>query len=235
MKLSVVVPVYNEVSFIDELLAKVLAAKVNGVEKEIIVVDDFSTDGTREKLSKLKAKDVRVVFHDANKGKGGAIKTGLKQATGGIVLFQDADLEYDPNDYERLVRPIIENRAGVVYGSRFVGKSLRVLGRGRLVLPMHFFGNKILTLLTNVLYGQRLTDMETGYKVFRREIIKNLKLDANRFDMEPEITARLLKKGVRIHEVPITYYARNFSEGKKITWKDGIRAAWCIVKYRFMD
>ncbi len=235
MKLSIVIPVYNEERFVEAILEKVIAAKVDGIEKEVIVVDDFSTDGTREKLSKIKGKNIKVVFHGDNKGKGGAVKTGIQHAAGDIILFQDADLEYDPNDYGRILQPIIDSRASVVYGSRFAGKSLRMIGHGRLVLPTHFLGNKILTLLTNILYGHSLTDMETGYKAFRVEIIKNLKLDANRFDMEPEITARLLKKGVRIHEVPINYFARDFAEGKKITWKDGIRAAWCLIKFRFVD
>lgn len=195
MKLSVVMPVYNEVRFIEAILEKVIAAKVEGVDKEIIVVDDFSTDGTREKLSKIKEKNVKVVFHDVNKGKGSAVKTGLHYASGDVIIFQDADLEYDPNDYEKLVRPIIENIAAVVYGSRFAGKTLRMLGHGRIVLPTHFLGNKLLTFLTNILYGQRLTDMETGYKAFRSEIIRNLKL----------------------------------------TWRDGITAAWCLIKFRFVD
>ncbi len=235
MKLSVVIPVYNESRFIEQILERVLAAKVAGVEKEIIVVDDFSTDGTREKLSVIKRKNVRVVFHDVNLGKGSAIKTGLQHATGGIILFQDADLEYDPGDYEKLVRPIIDNHAVVVYGSRFLGKPFLTLGRDKIILPSHTLGNKILTFITNLLYGKKLTDMETGYKVFKQDIIKNLSLKSKRFDIEPEITSKLLKKRIRIFEVPISYFARDFSQGKKITWKDGIKAAWYLLKYRFSD
>ncbi len=235
MKLSVVIPVYNEVRFIDEIIARVIAAKVAGVEKEIIVVDDFSTDGTREKLSAIKRENVKVVFHDVNMGKGSAVRTGLKHAAGEIILFQDADLEYDPGDYEKLVRPVIEKRAAVVYGSRFLGKPFLTLGRDKIILPSHTLGNKVLTLITNLLYGKKLTDMETGYKVFKSDIIKSLGLKSGRFDIEPEITSKILKKGIGIFEVPISYFARDFSQGKKITWKDGVKAAWCLLKYRFSD
>ncbi len=235
MKLSIIIPVYNEVKTINQILAKISAVRLNKVQKEIILVDDFSTDGTRQEIMKIKDGNVKAVFHERNMGKGSAIRTGLRNATGDVVLFQDADAEYDPDDYGRLIQPIIDNRADVVYGSRFIGKSLKEMGHGRLVLPVHFVGNKILTLLTNVLYGQRLTDMETGYKVFRSSVIKNLGFKAKRFDMEPEITAKLLKRGVKILEVPISYQARGFNEGKKITWRDGLKAAWCLIKFKFVD
>ena len=233
MKLSVIVPVYDEVATIDRILPKILDVKIKDVDMEIVIVDDFSMDGTREKLLRIKDERVKVFFHEKNKGKGSAVRTGLQHVTGDIVLFQDADMEYDPADYEKLILPIVENRADVVYGSRFTGKSLKALGYGRLILPMHFIGNKLLTLITTILYGQRLADMETGYKVFRNSVIKSIDLTARRFEMEPEITAKLLKRHIKIYEVPISYSARDFSEGKKITWKDGVKAAWCLIKYRF--
>ena len=234
MKLSIVMPVYNEAKTISQILAKIGAVDLGKIQKEIVVVDDFSTDGTREQLAKMK-KGMKLVLHEKNKGKGSAIRTGLAHATGEVIIFQDADTEYDPNDYIKLIAPIIEGKAEVVYGTRFSGKSLRDLGKGKLVLPTHFIGNKALTLLTNIFYGQKLTDMETGYKVFKSQIIKGLNFKSERFDMEPEITAKLLKKKIKIHEVPISYAARDFSEGKKITWKDGVKAALCLVKYRFKD
>ncbi|MBI2140930.1 glycosyltransferase family 2 protein [Candidatus Woesearchaeota archaeon] len=232
MKLSIIMPVYNEARYIDKILAKIFSVELGNVEKEIIVVDDFSTDGSREKLAELakaKHEDVRVVLHDRNKGKGSALRTGLAYSTGDIVLFQDADLEYDPQDYEKLIQPIIENRADVVYGSRFLGSTWR----NKLALPTHFLGNKILSLLTTLFYRKWISDMETGYKVFRSSVIKGLSLTARRFEIEPEITAKLLKKNVRLCEVPVSYSARKFSEGKKITWKDGVKAAWWLVKCRF--
>ncbi len=235
MKLSIVIPVYNEVRFVEAILEKVVAAKVDGVDKEIIVVDDFSIDGTREKLAEIKPKSFKLFLHDRNRGKGAALKTGLQHSTGDIVIFQDADLEYDPNDYEKLVRPIIVGDVDVVYGSRFLGKPFLTLGRDRIILPSHTIGNKILTLVTNLLYGKKMTDMETGYKVFKSHVIKSLDLKSSRFDIEPEITSKLLKKRIRISEVPISYFARDFNQGKKITWKDGVKAAWCLLKYRFSD
>lgn len=234
--LSVIIPVFNEKNTIVQLLERVKKADSGDYDKEIIVVDDCSTDGTRDFIAKLKGvKGVKVVFHQRNLGKGGAVRTGLQHATGDLILLQDADTEYDPNDYSRLVQPIVEGKADVVYGSRFAGKSLQALGGGRVILPIHFIGNKVLTIITNLFYGQRLTDMETGYKVFKSSIIKNLNFKANRFDMEPEITARLIKRGIKIFEVPISYTARDFRQGKKITWKDGVKAAWCLIKYRFAD
>lgn len=244
-KLSVIIPAYNEASTIDELIEKVRSVKLPGVAMEIIVVDDFSSDGTREKLAKLaeitkrngkgKGKCIRVFFHDRNLGKGSTIRTGLANATGDIMLFQDADLEYDPDDYSGLVEPILTGRAVVVYGSRFMKMNFRFFGKGRNILPLHYIGNKLLTLLTIVLYGRLLSDMETGYKVFKSGVVRGLNLRAKRFDLEPEVTAKLLKRGYRIVEVPISYSARGFERGKKITWKDGLKAAWYLLKYRFVD
>lgn len=244
-KLSVIIPAYNEASTIDGLIEKVKSVKLPGVAMEIIVVDDFSTDGTREKLAKLARiaklagvagrKSIRVFFHDRNMGKGSTVRTGLANATGDIILFQDADLEYDPNDYSRLVEPILAGRAVVVYGSRFMKMNFRFFGRGRNILPLHYIGNKLLTLLTSMLYWRLLNDMETGYKVFKSGVVRGLNLKAKRFDLEPEVTAKLLKQGYKIVEVPISYSARGFERGKKITWKDGLKAAWYLLKYRFVD
>jgi glycosyltransferase involved in cell wall biosynthesis len=198
------------------------------IEKEIILVDDFSKDGTREMLKDLSKDNVSVVFHDVNKGKGASIRTGIQYVTGDVVIIQDADLEYDPNEYLRLIEPIKNGSADVVYGSRFAGKTEKMT-------LSHWLGNKVLTVATNVLYGTKLTDMETCYKMVRAPLIKSLKLRANRFDFEPEITAKLLKSGKRIIEIPISYQGRDWCEGKKITWKDGFAALWSLLKYRFID
>ncbi|MBI4452010.1 glycosyltransferase family 2 protein [Candidatus Woesearchaeota archaeon] len=230
-KLSIIMPVYNEKATILKIIGKVKKAKTLNFAKEIIVVDDFSKDGTRDILKKLKDKSIKIVYHEKNKGKGSAIRTGLKQATGDIILIQDADLEYDPNDYEKLLKPIVENKTKVVYGSRFemITKNLSKMYK------LHYAGNLFLTLLTNMLYGVKITDMETCYKAFRKEVLNGINLKAARFDFEPEITAKILKKGYKIHEVPINFYGRKFAEGKKITWVDGIKAVYYLVKYRFVD
>lgn len=220
MRCSIVIPVYNEKETVRDIIDTVKGIKVN---KEIIVIDDFSTDGTREILKNQ--KDIRLICHDKNIGKGAAIRTGLEQATGDIVIIQDADLEYDPNEYSRLIDPIEKGLADVVYGSRFKG-------RGEFLLES-FIANKILTFLTNLIYGCRLTDMETCYKCMKTGVIKNLRLKAKRFEFEPEVTAKILKKGYKIHEVPISYFGRKI--GKKIGWKDGVQAVWCLFKYRFVD
>ena len=226
MKLSVIVPVYNERETVREILERVRAV---GVEKEIIVVDDGSTDGTRDILREEEGRgDVRVIYHPQNRGKGAAIRTGLEHATGDVVLIQDADLEYDPRDYPRLLQPILEGRAEVVYGSRF-------RGRCESMLFWHALGNKLLTLATNLIYGAALSDMETCYKAFKAEVIKSIPLRARRFEFEPEVTAKVLKRGYRIHEVPISYSGRKHHEGKKITWRDGFTALWTLIKYRFVD
>ncbi len=225
MKLSVVIPVYNEVATLEEIVTKVSASPV---EKEIILVDDFSTDGTRDILPSLeRIKNVRVFYHEFNQGKGAALRTGFAQATGDLVIIQDADLEYDPAEYPKLLQPILDGRADVVYGSRFVG------GQSHRVLYFwHSLGNRFLTLLSNMFTDLNLSDMETCYKVFRREIIQAISIEENRFGFEPEITAKVAARGCRIYEVGISYAGRTYQEGKKIGWKDGVRALWCILKYR---
>ena len=225
MKLSIVIPVYNEVSTLEELLAAVKASPIP--DKEIILVDDFSTDGTRELIeSKLASEVDRIVYQPRNFGKGAALRAGFAEATGDIVLIQDADLEYDPQQYPALIEPIVSDRADVVYGSRFAGG-----GAHRVVYFWHYCGNRFLTLLSNMCTNINLTDMETCYKVFRREIIQSIDIKENRFGFEPEITAKLARMRVRIYEIGITYYGRTYDEGKKIGWKDGVKAIYCILKY----
>ncbi len=229
MKLSIIIPIYNEVSTIEEIVKRVRAAPVD--DKEIILVDDYSTDGTRELIKeKLEQQVSRVVYQPRNFGKGYALKAGFQAATGDIVLVQDADLEYNPNEYPMLIEPIIQDKADVVYGSRFQGA-----GPHRVVYFWHYVGNKLLTLLSNMFTNVNLTDMETGYKVFRREIIQSIDIRQPRFGFEPEITAKIAKKRVRIFEVGISYYGRTYEEGKKIGWKDGLKAVWCILKYNLFS
>jgi glycosyltransferase involved in cell wall biosynthesis len=227
MKLSVIIPVYNELNTINEILRRVEAT---GVVDEIIVVDDGSTDGSRELLAKLNSQGIiKVIFHVHNQGKGKAVRTGIEKASGDLILIQDADLEYDPREYPVLLRPIQEGIADVVFGSRFLGAGRRP------VLFWNMVANKILTLVTNILYNNILTDMETGYKLFRREIVGNMTLHARGFEFEPEFTAKILKRKVRIYEVPITFNPRDYSEGKKIKMKDAFVALWTLFKYRFVD
>src|SRR5215207_3662626 len=227
MNLSVVIPVYNEVDNIVEILKRVQALKL---ANEIIVVDDGSTDGTRDVLKKLDGKKkVRVILHECNQGKGGAVMTGLRAAQGDLLLIQDADLEYDPRDYPELLKPIKEGMADVVYGSRFLG------GPRRVAMFWHMIANKMLTAMTNILYDTILTDMETGYKVFRRGVIDGMTIHAKRFDFEPEFTAKVLKRHYRIFEVPITFNPRDYSQGKKIKLRDAFEAVWTLLKYRFVD
>lgn len=223
MILSVVIPVYNECHTINELLDVVKAVDI---DKEIVVVDDFSTDGTRVILEQRNDAEIRIVLHDKNRGKGAALRTGIKYATGDIVIIQDADLEYDPNEYSRIIAPILAGKADVVYGSRFMGGEAH-----RVVYFWHRLGNGFLTLLSNMLTNLNLTDMETCYKAFRREIIQSIVIEENRFGFEPEITAKLAKLHCRIYEVGISYYGRTYEEGKKIGWKDGISAIRSILKY----
>ena len=225
MKLSILIPIYNERATILEIARRVQAVPF---EKEIIAVDDGSTDGTRELLPQLEKDGVIVLRHDKNQGKGAAIRTALARASGDIIVIQDADLEYDPRDYKQLVEPIVEGRAKVVYGSRFLGPRMAMFF-------WHMLANKMLTLMTNILYDAILSDMETGYKAFRADVIKSIPLRSRRFEFEPEITAKVLKRGNRIYEVPISYFGREYSEGKKIGMKDGFVAVWTLFKYRFVD
>ncbi len=246
MKLSVIMPVYNERGTLEEIIERVravdLTVNVDGrnpnlhgtvrLEREIVIVDDGSTDGTRDILSSWTAKpskDIKVIFHAVNGGKGAALRTGFEQATGDILVIQDADLEYDPRDYVKLLEPILEGRTPVVYGSRFSG------GPRAAMSLTHTWGNKALTILTNLLYGTSLSDMETCYKCFRRDVIAGMPLRSRRFEIEPELTAKILKRGYTIFEVPISYNGRDFHEGKKITWRDGFTALRTLAKYRFVD
>ncbi len=229
MKLSVLMPVYNERDTLQEILHQVRDVDLPNIEKEILVVDDGSTDGSRDILDQeAGAGDLRVFHHDTNKGKGAAVRTAIANATGDILLIQDADLEYDPRDYPALLQPILEGRVDVVYGSRF-------LGPRKAMLFWHMLGNKLLTLTTNILYNAILSDMETCYKCFRAKVVEGIPLRSKRFEFEPEITAKILKRGYRIYEVPISYYGREFHEGKKISWRDAPLAFWTLIKYRFVD
>jgi glycosyltransferase involved in cell wall biosynthesis len=246
MKVSIVIPVYNERAFIEEVLLRVQAVPI---DKEIVVVDDRSSDGTRpllEEFSKVQSEgkldvlvqngkarlsleNIRFIFQTQNCGKGAALRRGFEAATGDVVLVQDADLEYDPKDYGKLLEPILDGKADVVYGSRFLG------GPQRVHYFWHYVGNKFLTLLSDIFTNLKLTDMETCYKVFRREVLQNIKLESDRFGFEPEFTAKIAKGTWRIYEVPISYAGRTYAEGKKITWKDGLSTLWCILRYNLFD
>jgi glycosyltransferase involved in cell wall biosynthesis len=226
-KLSVIVPVYNERNTVVEILRRMRAVDLP-VDREFIVVDDGSTDGTRAVLTQLGDSTVKVVTHPQNRGKGAAIRTGLEHVTGDLVLIQDADLEYDPDDWAKLIAPVLKGRAVVVYGSRFTGEH-------RNMLFLHWAGNRALSLVTNLLYNTTLSDMETCYKLFDRRVLEGITIKSDKFDFEPEITAKVLRKGIRIYEVPISYAGREFDEGKKITWRDGFSALRALVKYRFME
>ena len=226
MKLSIVIPIYNEIHTIRQVLDRV---KASPYDKEIILVDDGSTDGSREFLASLDEPGIIVVLQDRNRGKGAALRTGFSRASGDVVLIQDADLEYDPVDYPRLLGPILEDKADVVFGSRFGGEAHRVL------LFWHYVGNRFLTTLSNMFTNLNLSDMETGYKVFRRSILERLQLKSDRFGFEPEITAKIARLGYRVYEVSISYHGRGYDAGKKISWKDGVAAIGCILRYRFFD
>ncbi len=227
-KVSILICVYNEIKTIKKIIEEVKRVELD-LEKEIIIVDDASTDGTREFLLNLKDPQIKVLFHSENKGKTDCIKTALKEATGQVIIIQDADLEYPPSkNYKILLEPILQGWADVVYGSRF-------LGTHRVFYFWHYFANKFLTTLTNILFDTMLSDMETGAKVFRADVIKNIKLTSTRFCFEPEITAKVFKKGLRVYEVPITYCGRTYKEGKKIKFIDGIKAVFSLIKYRFTD
>ncbi|MEM5773587.1 MAG: glycosyltransferase family 2 protein [Anaerolineaceae bacterium] len=226
MNVTVVMPAYNEIDTIQPILERV---KNTGIPSEIVVVDDGSTDGTREWLSSLNDEKVRVILHEKNMGKGAAVRTGIQNAAGDVIIIQDADLEYDPRDYPELLKPIEEGITKVVYGSRFLGGARRSLYFWNMV------ANKLLTFLTNILYNNILSDMETGYKVFVKDSVKDIPLNARRFDFEPEFTAKILKRKIHIYEVPIRFNPREYSEGKKIRMKDAFEAVWTLLKYRFVD
>jgi glycosyltransferase involved in cell wall biosynthesis len=231
-RLSIIIPAYNEHEYINEILARVRAVPLPDLEKEIIVVDDYSTDGTREILTNQAVAGERVLFHDKNHGKGAAIRTGLAEATGDIILIQDADLEYDPSDYPNLLKPILDGDADVVYGSRFKGGA----GAQRVLYYWHSIGNNMLTAFSNMLSGLNMSDMETCYKVFRAEVIKPTTLRSNRFGFEPEITMKIARgKQWRIYEVPISYRGRTYEQGKKIGFKDAVSALYVMLRARFID
>ena len=225
-KLSVIVPVYNERNTVVEILRRMRMVELP-LDREFVVVDDGSDDGTHSVLSQLGDSTVKIVTHSENRGKGAAIRTGLEHVTGDLVLIQDADLEYDPEDWPRLIAPVLKGRAKVVYGSRITGER-------RNMLYLHWLGNKTLSLVTNLLYNTTLSDMETCYKLFDREVLRGITIRSNRFDFEPEVTAKVLRQHIRIYEVPISYAGREFDEGKKITWRDGFAALGALVKYRFV-
>ena len=227
VKLSIVIPIYNERETLETLIAKVNAVDY---DKEILLIDDFSSDGTREVLKKYENKEnFQVLYHDHNQGKGAALRTGFSNANGDIIIIQDADLEYNPADYGTLIEPILDGRADVVYGSRFLG------GPHRVLFFWHSIGNMVLTTLSNMFTNVNLTDMETGYKVFTKKVNDTLTFKCNRFGFEPEFTAKVAKNNFRIYEVPISYNGRDYSEGKKITWKDGVAAIWYIIKFKFTN
>ncbi len=226
MKISIVIPVYNEEKTVQEMIAKVRQIPFG---KEIIVVDDGSTDKTAEILHSLQEGSLVLLRHEQNKGKGAALRTGFSRASGEIIIIQDADLEYNPEDYPALLQPILEGKADVVYGSRFLG------GPHRVLFFWHYAGNRFLTLLSNILSNLNLSDMETGYKVFKKEVLNQIKLKSNRFGFEPEFTIKIAKKKMRVYEVPISYYGRDYSEGKKITWKDGFAAIYALFRFWIWD
>ncbi|MFH1033739.1 MAG: glycosyltransferase family 2 protein [Pseudomonadota bacterium] len=240
MLLSIVMPVYNEENFLREIISRVQAVDLGPMERELVIVDDCSSDATPQILATMEGRDsfnelakpferpIRVERHGVNQGKGAALRTGFALAQGDLVLIQDADLEYDPEDYPKLLAPVLKGKAQVVYGSRFTGER-------RNMFFHHWIGNKFLTLVTNILYNTTLSDMETCYKLFTRHALSGLVIKSDRFNFEPEITAKILKKGIRIYEVPISYTGREFDEGKKITWRDGLVALWALVKFRFSD
>lgn len=230
MKLSIIIPVYNEARTISRVADSVRDIEID-MEKELVFVDDCSTDGSRDILRSLQRENPawKFVYHESNRGKGAALRSGFKEATGNIVLIQDADLEYNPRDYPALLSPILDGHADVVFGSRFIGN-----GPHRVVFFWHSLGNRFLTTFSNMMTDLNLSDMEVGYKVFKKEVLDSIALQEDRFGIEPEITAKIARKKWKIYEVPVSYYGRDYAEGKKITWRDGFRALWCILKYRFV-
>lgn len=230
-KLSIIIPVYNEEKTLKKIVKNVQNVNLNGIKKEIIIINDCSQDNSHKIISSLvkKYKNIKYFINQKNSGKGFSIRKGLNEFSGNIVVIQDADLEYDPEDFKRLLEPIINDKADVAYGSRMLG---HISG---FKIKSHFYGNKFLSLLTYLIYGKKVTDMETCYKMMKRDVAKSLNLRANKFNIEPEITAQILKKNYRLMEIPIDYNARSFSEGKKIKWKDGFSAIYTLLKYRFID
>jgi len=227
MKVSIIIPVYNEKDTVNTVICRVMAADI-GCEKELVIVDDASTDGTRDVLKPLTGRaDIHVFFHEHNRGKGAAVRTAIQHATGDILLIQDADLEYDPADYPKLLEQIFNGNADVVYGNRFHGETHRVL------YFWHAVGNRLLTLLSNMITNLNLSDMEVGYKVFRADVLRAIRLQSDRFGFEPEVTAKISKLPCKVYEVPISYHGRTYAEGKKITWRDGAAALWHLIRYRF--
>jgi dolichol-phosphate mannosyltransferase len=227
MKVSILMPAYNEIQTIGKIIKRIEAVKLP-IDKEIIIVDDYSTDGTREFLQNLSENNIKVLFHDRNRGKGSAIRTSLKYANGDIILIQDADLEYEPNEYIKLLEPILQGRASVVYGNRVVPKVKRSYNR-------YYWGGRLLTAVTNLLYHAKIHDEPVCYKVFKKEVIDKFTLKCEGFEFCPEITAKVCKAGYEIYEIPVSYNPRKFDQGKKIKWKDGIEAIWVLLKYKFID
>jgi len=229
--LSIIVPLYNEENTISEIINKVQKVKIEGIEKEILIVNDGSKDKSKEVIKKLikKYNNIKYFEHQKNRGKGAAIRTGIQHISGEYVVIQDGDLEYNPEDFKRLLRPLLEKKFDVVYGSRMLGN---ITG---FKIFSHYYGNILLSLVTTLLYGKKVTDMETCYKMMKSEIIKGLNLKSNKFDIEPEITSKIIKKGYKLIEIPINYKSRSFIEGKKISWKDGLKAVYILIKYRFFD
>jgi glycosyltransferase involved in cell wall biosynthesis len=228
-RLSVVMPVYNEIDTVQEMIERVLAMGKDGVRIELVVVDDCSKDGSRDLVTRLgQEKGFRVIYQEVNQGKGAAVRRGIQESTGDIIVIQDADLEYSPEEYPDLIDLIVKGKADAVFGSRFIG-------RHRCFLFTHYLANLFLNLVTNILYNTTLTDMETCFKAVRADVLKPIPFSSNRFGIEPEITAKLFKRAARVYEVPITYEGRDYSEGKKITWKDGLPALWTLIKFRFTD
>ncbi len=229
MKLSIIIPAYNEEKTLLQILSKIKKVDLGDIKKEIIIIDDASKDNTKKIIENIKDKNIKKIFHKENQGKGSAIRNGIKHSTGDIIIIQDADLEYDPNDYLKLINPIINNKAKVVYGSRALNRE------NKYSYFSFMIGGKIVTFITNLLFFSNLTDEPTCYKTFSSEIIKNIEIKGNRFEWEPEVTAKILKKGIKILEFPIRYNPRDKKHGKKINWRDGLIAIWTLFKYRFND